>query len=171
MSQEQTWWQFAQITLLNTQIPHLEKWLHERLIGTEGKQRLLWVPAFGRVTTSSVFLEIDDIARFGTEKHLFLCARVMPGVDNSKRTRRHKSGNKDGNKYVKTALADAAVHVIRYYPEVRRSTQAIALTLVAKELARIVYDVLKDEIELPFAHVRRVMRNVKRCQANTNQAT
>jgi transposase len=151
-AREQVQCQCAQISLLSEQITHLEKLLHQRLIDTEAIQRLLWVPAFGRITAFSVYLEIDDIQRFGTEKQFFSYARVVPGADDSNRTRRHKSGNKDGNKYLKIALSDAAVHAIRYYPEVRRfyqkmvrrSNQSIARTLVAKEMARIVYHILKD---------------------------
>jgi hypothetical protein len=78
---------------------------------------------------------------------------VVPGADNSNKTRHHKSGNKDGNKYLKIALSEAATHAIQFYPEIRRfyqkmyrrSNEAIARTLVAKEMARIVYHILKEK--------------------------
>lgn len=142
-----------QITLLSEQITHVEHLLQDRLLDNDDIQRLFWVPAFGRITTFSVYLEIDGIERFASEKHFFSYARVVPGADNSNRSRRHKSGSKDGNKYLKIAFTDAAVHAIRYYPEIRafyhklrrRSNEAIARTVVAKELARIVYYILKNK--------------------------
>jgi len=141
-----------QIVLLTEQIKHLEHLLNERLIDNDVIQHLLWIPAFGRITAFSVYLEIDGIERFASEKQLFSYARVVPGANNSNHSRRHKSGNKDGNKYLKIAFTDAAVHAVRFYPEIRsfyqkmcrRSNEAIARTIVAKELARIVYYMLKN---------------------------
>ena len=143
----------AQITLLNTQITRLEKLVQDRLIESEDVHRLLWVPALGPVTAFSLYLEVDGIERFETEKKFFSYARVVPGADNSNKTRHHKSGNKDGNKYLKIALSEAATHAIQFYPEIRRfyqkmyrrSNEAIARTLVAKEMARIVYHILKEK--------------------------
>jgi transposase len=143
---------YDQVAMLTQQIKHLEQLLNERLIDNDAIQRLLWVPAFGRITAFSVYLEIDGIERFASDKQLFSYARVVPGADNSNHSRRHKSGNKEGNKYLKIAFTDAAVHAVRFYPEIRafyqkmcrRSNQSIARTLVAKELARIVYYILKN---------------------------
>lgn len=176
--QDQIRYQLAQIQLLNTQIADIEKRVREHLVESDDVRRLLTAPAVGLVTAFSLYLEIDGIERFPTEKQFFSYTRVVPGADNSNHTVRHKSGNKDGNKYLKIALTDAAVHAIRYYPEFRRFYQkqlrrhkkAIALTLVAKEMARIVYHILKDKTEyqglkgqpierqkqpIPLRHVRR----------------
>jgi len=100
-----------------------------------------------------VYLEIDRIDRFPTERQFFSDCRLVPGAKNSNRSSRHKSGNKEGNKYLKIAFTDAAVHSQRYYPEIRafyqkilrRSNRAIAHTVVAKELARIAYHMLKNK--------------------------
>jgi len=143
----------AQITLLNSQIAHLEKLVQQRLIDNDDIQRLLWVPGAWLVTAFSLYLEIDGIERFETEKQFFSYARVVPGADNSNTTRRHKSGNKGGNLYLKIALSEMATHAIQHYPEIRRfyqkiyrrSNQAIARTVVAKEMARIVYHILRDK--------------------------
>ncbi len=144
---------YQQITVLDEQIAHIEHLLQDHLLDNDDIQHLLWVPAFGRVTAFSVYLEIDGIERFASDRKFFSYARLVPGADNSNRSRRHKSGNKDGNKYLKIAFTDAAVHAIRYYPEFRalynkirrRSNEAIARTVVAKELARIVYYILKNK--------------------------
>jgi transposase len=144
-----------QIDLLNKQIKELEKNLQGVLISNDDIQRLLWVPAFGIITAFSVYLEIDGIERFSEEKNFLSYCRVVPGAKDSNTTRRNKSGNKEGNVYLKIAFSDAAVHAVRYYSEVRefynkmrrRTNDAIARTLVAKELAKITYYILKEKTE------------------------
>jgi transposase len=146
-------WHYEQVQLLNRQVKELERTIRPELIVNEDIQRLLWVPALGLITAFSLYLEIDQIERFPTEKHFFSYCRLVPGAKNSNRTTRHKSGNKDGNKYLKIAFTDAAVRAKYYYPEIRafyqkvlrRSNKAIAHTVVAKELARIVYHMLKNK--------------------------
>jgi transposase len=146
-------WHYEQIQLLNRQVKELEQTIRPGLILNDDIQRLLWVPALGPLTAFSVYLEIDQIERFPTEKHFFSYCRLVPGAKNSNRTSRQKSGPKDGNRYLKIAFTDAAVRAKQYYPEIRafyqkvlrRSNKAIAHTVVAKELARIVYHILKNK--------------------------
>ncbi len=142
-------WHYEQDQLLNRQVKELEHTIRPQLIVNEDIQRRLWVPAVGLLTALSVYLEIDQIERFPTEKHFFSYCRLVPGAKKS----RQKSGNKEGNKYLRIAFTDAAIHAQRYYPETRafyhkvlqRSNKAIAHTVVAKELARIVYHILKNK--------------------------
>jgi len=146
---------YQQIALLSEQILSLEQHLHPLLIPNDDIQHILWVPGIGKITAFTIFLEIDGIERFEADKHFLSYCRLVPGARNSNRTLRHKSGCKDGNKYLKIAFSDAAVHAIQYWPEVRafyqrclrRSNQPIARALVAKELARIVYHMLKNKAE------------------------
>ncbi|HMQ69674.1 MAG TPA: IS110 family transposase [Ignavibacteria bacterium] len=144
-----------QIELLNTQIKELEKNLQKVLVPNEDVQRLLMIPAFGIITSFSVYLEIDGIERFEEVKNFLSYSRVVPGAKDSNKTKKNKSGNKEGNVYLKIAFTDAAVHAVRYYPEIRdfynkmrrRTNNAIARTLVAKELAKITYYILKEKTE------------------------
>jgi transposase len=116
---------------------------------------LLWVPGLGKITVFTIYLEIDGIDRFDTDKRFVSYCRLVPGARNSNRTVRQRSGSKDGNKYLKIAFSDAAVHAIQYYTEYRklyakirrRSNEAIARTVVAKELARIVFHMLKNKTD------------------------
>jgi transposase len=141
---------YQQITLLHEQILTLEKSLHPVLIPHDDIQRLLWVPGIGKTTAFTIYLEIDGIERFSSDKHFISYCRLVPGAHNSNRTLRQKSGSKDGNKYLKMAFSDAAVRAIQYYPEIRafykrmlrRTNERVARTIVAKELARIVYHIL-----------------------------
>ena len=77
---------------------------------------------------------------------------MVPGADNSGDRVRHKR-SRDGNRYLKLAFSHAGVRAIQYYPEVkawygskrRRKPEAVARALVAKEIARIAYHVLRKQ--------------------------
>lgn len=135
-----------------SQILALEKSLHPALIPNDDIQRLLAIPGIGKLTAFTIYLEIDGIQRFASDKQFISYCRLVPAADNSNRHVRHRS-SKDGNKYLKIAFTEAAVHAIQFYPEyksfyqrlARRTHQAIARTIVAKELARIVYYILKNK--------------------------
>lgn len=134
------------------QILALEKSLHPVLVPNDDIQRLLNIPGIGKISAFTIYLEIDGIERFDSDKHFVSYCRLVPAADNSNHTVHHRS-SKDGNKYLKIAFSDAAVHAIQFYPEYkrlfqklsRRSGEATARTVIAKELAKIVYYVLKNK--------------------------
>jgi transposase len=142
-----------QIILFQQQINKLEKSIHPELIPNPDIQRLLWIPGIGKILAFTIFLEIDGIERFPDTKHFLSYCRLVPGADNSNRKVKHKSGNKDGNRYLKIAFTEAAVRAIQYFKEIKafyqakekRKHKAIAKTIVAQELAKICYFVLKNK--------------------------
>ena len=137
---------------LSEQILALEKSLHPALIPNDDIQRLLYIPGIGKLSAFTIYLEIDGIERFASDKRFASYCRLVPAADNSNRSIHHRS-SKDGNKYLKIAFSDAAVHAIQFYPEykrfflkrTKRSGQAVARACVAKELAKIVYYILKNK--------------------------
>lgn len=136
--------------LLNEQILDLEKQLYPDLIPNEDVQRLLWIPGIGKMNAFNIVLEVDDINRFPDVKNFFSYCRLTPSARNSGGKSKQRS-SKDGNKYLKVVFSDAAVHAIQYYPVIRKynnsllrkKNKQIAKTIIAKELANIVYHVLK----------------------------
>lgn len=141
-----------QIALLEQQIKELEKALHPKLVPDSDVQRLLRIPGIGKVNAFTIHLETDDIERFETEKHFFSYSRLVPGAADSAGSRRHKH-SRDGNRYLKLCFSHAATRAIQYYGEVkafyrkkkRKKPEAVARAIVAKEIARIVYHVLKKK--------------------------
>ena len=141
-----------QVELLQAQIKALEKALHPHLVPDADVQRLLRIPGVGKAVAFTIRLEVDDIDRFASDRAFFSYARLVPGADNSGARTRHRR-SKEGNRYLKLAFSHAGVRAIQYYPEVRdwyrrklrKKPQAVARALVAKELARIAYHVLKKE--------------------------
>lgn len=144
-----------QMNLLAKQIKQLETSLHPRLIPNPDIQRLLWIPGIAKILAFTIYLEIDGVDRFPTVAKFLSYACLVPGADNSNRKLKHKSANKDGNKYLKSAFKEAAVRATQYYKEisdfyrakVRRKHPAVARTLVAQELAKICYSVLKNKTD------------------------
>jgi transposase len=143
----------AQIQLLTRQIHDLERALYPHLIPNADVQRLLWIPGLGKVNAFTVYTEIDGIARFPSVRQFFSYSHLVPGADNSGPRTRHRSDSKAGNRYLKLAFSHAGIRAVQYYPEIRaffkakarRKPLRIARTLVALELARIVYHVLTTQ--------------------------
>lgn len=143
-----------QIGMLNAQIRNLEKRVSRELKPNEAIKRLRRIPGIGRLNAWTLYLEIDGIERFPTDRNFFSYCRVVPGSDNSGgRTKNKRS--RAGNRYLKLAFSHAAVRAVQRYAEIgaahrkklRKKNQPLALAWVRKELARIVYYMLKDGIE------------------------
>jgi len=141
-----------QRALLTAQARRLVHELEPLLLPTPDVQRLLWIPGVGRLVAFTLWLELDGVARFPSARDFVSYCRLVPGADNSGGKTRHKRA-KDGNVYLKLAFSRAAIRAIQYYPELRafyratarRKPPAVARALVAKELARIAYFVLKRQ--------------------------
>ena len=132
----------------------LEKQLYPSLIPNDDIQRLLWIPGIGKMNAFTILLEVDDINRFEDVKHFFSYCRLVPSARNSGSKSKQRS-SKDGNKYLKVAFSDAAVHALQYYPVIRKyqnsllrkKNKQIAKTVIAKEIAKTVYFVLKNKTD------------------------
>ena len=144
-----------QSNLLKEQINTLEKSLYPKLIPNEDIQRLLWIPGIGKINAFTILLEIGNIDRFETEKHFFSYCRLVPSARNSGGRIKQNSISKDGNKYLKIAFSDAATHAKQFYTEIkkyyevklRKKKKQVVHAIIAKEIARIVYYVLKNKTD------------------------
>jgi len=161
-----------QSELLLAQIRRLEHELNPEVLRWPDVQRLLWIPGVGKLGACTIALEIDDIARFVSDRKFVSYCRLVPGADNSAGKTRHRSGSKDGNRYLKIAFTHAAIRAIQYYPEIqawytrlaRRKNVRVARTLVAKELARIVYYVLRTPTDYNGTFKEKPLSRMKRSQ-------
>jgi len=161
-----------QIKLLHGQIKDLEKLLHPKLIPNEDIQRLLWIPGIGKILAFTIYLEIDGIERFPDVNKFYSYCRLVPGANNSNKKKKHKSGNKDGNRYLKMAFSEASSKAVQYYKEIKQFHQSksrkkhvsIAWALVSKEIAKISYYVLKNKIDFDNRFKGRALSKVKSLQ-------
>jgi transposase len=139
-----------QVHLLKEQMLILEKSLYPSLIPNEDIQRLLWIPGIGKMNAFTLLLEVGDINRFESEKNFLSYCRLVPSARNSAGKTKQRS-SKDGNKYLKLVFSDAAVHALQYYPvikkyhdsKLRKKKKQVAHAIIAKEIARIAFYVLK----------------------------
>ena len=145
-----------QQVLLTRQIKRLEHELHPTLVPNAAVQRLLWIRGIGKIGAFTLFLEIDGIARCSNVRSFLSYCRLVPGANNAGGKSQHQR-SKDANRYLKLSFRHAAVRAIHYYTEIkhwyerkrRAKAPMIARALVAKEIARIVYYVLKHNA--PFS--------------------
>jgi transposase len=154
LAQVQVGFHREQMALLDTQIRALEKRIGRELKPNETVRRLRRIPGIGRLNAWALYLEIDGIGRFPTERQFFSYSRLAPGCSNSGGRTRNKT-SRAGNRYLKLAFSNAAVRAIQRYAEItaayrkklRKKNNALARAWVRKELARIVFHVLKDDVE------------------------
>ena len=154
LAQVQVGFHRGQISLLAAQIKALEKHVHRKLRPNPTVRRLRRIPGIGRLSAWTLYLEIDGIERFATERNFFSYCRLVPGSDNSGgRTRNKRS--KAGNRYLKLAFSHAGIRATQRYAEVgaayrkklRKKNKPLAQAWVRQQLARIVYHVLKKDID------------------------
>lgn len=151
--QQQVRYHSEQAALLERQIGEIERTLRPLLSQNLDLQRVSEVPGIGAIVSQTILLEVGEISRFEKDRNFFSYSRMVPGADNSANTRRHRSGHKAGNKYLKLAFSHAAVRAIQHYPTIkavyqkkrRKKPPQVARAYIAKELARIVYYVLKEQ--------------------------
>ena len=133
----------------------LEKYFQARLRPTQTVQLLMSIPGIGDITGAIIAMETGDIHRFADAKHYCSYSRLVPGAKDSGGKHSHRSGSKDGNQYLKYAFTEVAIKAMMFYPEIKRfadrleqrANKTIARTVVAKELAKIVYYVLTRQQE------------------------
>lgn len=142
-----------QIIQLQNHTEQMEEAIEEQGEFTSDLELILPVPGIGLVDGWSILAEIGDITRFPSDKQFSSYCRLVPGSNNSGGKTRHKSGSKDGNKYLRMAFGQAAVAaysqygvVKKFYNKIkRRSGKKIARTVVAKELSKIIWHILTKQ--------------------------
>jgi transposase len=151
LAQAQAAFHQEQVALIDAQIRRLEKRIGRELKPNETVRRLRRIPGIGRLSAWTLYLEIDGIERFETDRNFFSYCRLVPGSDNSGGKTKNKR-SRAGNRYLKLAFSHAAVRAVQRYGEIgaayrkklRKKNRPLALAWVRKELARIAYYVMKD---------------------------
>jgi transposase len=114
-------------------------------------EALQQLPGIGRLTAMTLVAEIGDIRRFPTARKLCAWAGLTPSVRNSDRTVRHGHITKQGSKWVRFVLGEAA-HVAKRYPPfahpyadiAQRRGKNIATVAVSRKLLARCFHILKE---------------------------
>ncbi|MDZ7693607.1 MAG: IS110 family transposase [Balneolaceae bacterium] len=139
-----------QISQLQQHIHRIEEEIEKQVPFEASAERLMEVPGLGKVGAWTILAEIGDIRRFPSAKQFVSYCRLVPGATDSGGSHRHKSGNKDGNTYLRAAFGQAAVSAYTHYKVVkkfyrkitRRSGRPVARAVVAKEPTKGVWYML-----------------------------
>lgn len=160
--------------LRNLEIPFIASYLEiyeavekeikkaEREIDQAGKRYgevklLTGIKGIGVYSALIVYSEVGDGSRFPTEEKVFSYAGLVPRVHQSGNESYHGRITKEGSKYLRWILIEAArVHVqwcpeskiTKHYNKIRRKRgENIALIAAARKLLQVIYHMLKNKEE------------------------
>ncbi|MDR8392010.1 IS110 family transposase [Aliifodinibius sp. S!AR15-10] len=142
-----------QILQLHRHTQQMEQEIEAQGAFTRDLELILPIPGIGMVGGWTILAEVGDICRFPSDRQFCSYCRLVPGSKDSGGSHRHKSGNKDGNKYLRLVFGQAAISAYSQYRTVKkfynkikcRSGKNVARTVVGKELAKGVWHVLTKQ--------------------------
>lgn len=137
---------------LNGQIRKSDRWVKELSEGNEQIKNLQTIPGIGKFISVLLWSEIDGIDRFANPKKLSSYAGLVPSTYSSGGKTFHGRLTKQGSKWIRWAVIEAAVPAITsdywlrsHYDHVKsRSGSNAAKVAVARRLLALVYRVLKE---------------------------
>ena len=137
---------------VNKKIKDIESQIDERSIKDRDIELLKTIPGIGTFTAFLVKSEIDDISRFASKGKLSSYAGLIPSTHGSGERLYHGRIVKQGNKFLRWALTEAAQTSIRcseyfryHYSKVRSRKNANSATIaVARRMLEIIYVMLKE---------------------------
>jgi transposase len=152
----------ALLRALDGQIRRLDAELRARWGSDLRVQRLMTIPGVGPFIAIVLVLELGNIQRFPSGKHLASYIGLTPRVRASADRIRTGHISKEGNRLVRWVLVLAATQAARRPGPLRawfraikqRKGTQIARVALARRLAEIVYHMWKDECDY-FAVLRR----------------
>ena len=145
----------ALLRVLDEQIRRLDHELVQRWGDDPRVQRLRTIPGIGPFTAILLILELGEIQRFPSAKHLASYVGLTPRVRASANRVRMGHISKEGNRLLRWALVVAATQAARRPGPLRawfravqqRKGMKIARVALARRLAEIVYQMLKQDMD------------------------
>lgn len=157
------------LTLLHTlddQIHEVEQQLVSRWAEDSRVQRLQTIPGIGFLTAVGLVVELGDIHRFPSAKHLASYVGLTPRVRASGGRVHTGHISKEGNRLLRWMFVATATQNVRYQGPLktwylrirRRKGKKIARVGLARKLTEIVYHVWRDEIDYREFQCRTAVR-------------
>jgi transposase len=141
---------------INKKIKDLESQIAKRCSKDRDIYLLKSIPGVGTFTAFLVKSEIiDDIARFSSKKKLCSYADLVPSTYSSGERLYHGRIIKQGNKFLRWALTEAAQTSVRcseyfryHYSRIRSRKNANSATIaIVRRMLEIIYAILKEDRE------------------------
>jgi len=141
------------LSLLNDRIKGSDRWLSELAKDNKEVNLLRSVPGIGLFLAVLIWAEIDGIERFSDPKKLASYAGLVPSTYSSGGKTYHGRLTKQGNKWIRWAVIEAALPATRsdywlrsHYEQIKIKKGAnLAKVAVARRLLVIVFRILKEK--------------------------
>lgn len=139
---------------LNEEIKSVSADIKKQLQQDARAELLVTVPGIGTILAYLLLAEIGEIRRFFTQDKLCAYAGLVPSTHQTGKTCYHGRITKQGNKYIRWAMIEAAQRAVcrdpalnGFYHKLRRKKGAgKARVAVARKLLTAVYQVLKKSV-------------------------
>lgn len=139
------------LRFLDQKIKEAEKDMKAILKVDPRAELLITIPGVSHLTAYLLLSEIGDINRFPSSEKLCAYGGIIPSTHQSGEKSYHGSITKEGNKYIRWALVEAAQKASRkdpalfvFYEKLKRNKgSGVALVAVARKLLTSVYHILK----------------------------
>jgi transposase len=140
------------IKTIDLQIKSIEKAVYDQMKSSPELDRLTVLPGIGKTLGMTILMEVGSIDRFATVKNYLSFCRLVESKRISNNKSKGKGNAKCGNKILRWAYAEAAVHALKYprinayYQKIKKKKRpaAKALAIIASKIARISYKAMKD---------------------------
>jgi transposase len=140
------------IDAITVEVTHADADLRTQFAGDRRVQRLLPIPGVGLVTAATVVAEVWDIQRFPSPERLCSWAGLTPGERTSDAQTRRGHITKQGSRWLRWMLVEAATTAVRD-PQLGRFTAQIAQrrgpkiarVALARRLLTLCYYALRDD--------------------------
>ncbi len=143
--------------MLDEQIALLDVAVKEAAEKNEKARLLMTQPGVGPVTSMAFVLTMGDVQRFRRGKHVASYLGLIPREHSSGGHQRLHSISKQGNRFLRMLLVEAAQSAVRYDPEFRREylhrchgkPRGVAKVAAARKLAVRLYWMLRTNTAYP----------------------
>ncbi len=140
---------------IDQRVRDVDKELARQWAGDPVVKRLVTIPGIGVLIATVLLLEIGNISRFPSAKHLASYIGLTPRIRASANRMRTGRISKEGNRLLRWALVIAATQAARkpgtlricYRNIQQRRGKKIARVALARKLVEIVYHVWIDEVD------------------------
>ncbi len=147
------------LSRLNGVIEGVESRVKDAHRNSHEAKLLSTIPGVGPVLSLTIISEIGDISRFRTAKQLSSHSGLCPSTSQSGGRVRHGRITRQGSRWLRWALVEAAIHAVShpgplrdYYLKLRRKKGGkVARVAVARKLSTYVFWMLKEG--KPFSEV------------------
>lgn len=145
------WLEF--VDFMEDQVKTADKAIPEELDGDKRVALLMSMPGIGRVFAYTIISEVGDISRFSSDKAFASYCGLVASTHQSGAKIYHGGIGPAGRRTLKWALIEAAHTAVRrdsyfallYHKHNKTKGNGKAIVIVAHQMSRIIYKILRDE--------------------------